>query len=179
LTFITLKELRMPARPDHATRSDELAREQSLIELEQAVADCEQFAGDRDQGRIDYEQLHHDEARRSDAESAGHPSHPIVDDRQARIDRQQLSRDGRQEALDDAQRGRDEQQEALDDARMVLELPISAPPDAAGAVQRDAIDRAVAARERAEAHLMRAQGSIVRAQAAEARARAFVSPDAR
>lgn len=165
----------MPAQSDHATRSTELPREQSLIELEQAVADREQFVGDRDQTRISHEQCDHDEARRSDARSTPWPSNPILDDRQTRIDRQQLSRDIGQEALDDAQRGRDEQQEALDKAWLVLELSADAPPDLAGEAARlSALGRAVAARKRAEAHLIRAQASMIRAQAAEARAQAFI-----
>jgi hypothetical protein len=172
----------MHAPSDHATRSNELAREQSLIELEQAVADREQLVGDRDQTRINDEQLHRDGTHRHTASLPGHRPNPILDDlHQARIDREQVSRDVGQEALDHAQRERDEQQEALDEARLVFELPFSAPADdtapadatSEDVVRQGAIDRAVAARGRAEAHLIRAQASLVRAQAAEARARAF------
>lgn len=169
----------MPASSDRETRSDEVAREQSLIQLEQAIADCAQLVGDRDQARIDHAQLERDVAHRNDLGQATHRPDGLLAVRQARSDREQLSRDVGQEALDEAQRGRDEQQEDLDQAWLVLELPVNAPPHATSEdiVRQGALDRAVAARGRAEAHLIRAHASMTRAQAAEARARALTEPE--
>lgn len=55
------EEPRMSHQSDQALRTEELAKEQSLAELEQAIGDREQLAGDRDQARIDHEQLGHDQ----------------------------------------------------------------------------------------------------------------------
>ncbi len=172
---MTAKKRPKAARSEQATRSIELAREQSLTELEQALADREQLSGDRDQIRIDLEQFNHDEQREIDVSTNGYTANPVLDDRQDRIDREQLTRDIGQEALDHAQGGRDSQQTALDEARIVLELPSAAEPAAtdANALRRGAIDRAAAGRVRAEAALIRAQAAMLRAQSAEARARAF------
>ncbi len=160
---------------EQATRSVELAREQSLTELEQALADREQLTGDRDQIRIDQEQFNHDEQREIDVSANGDAPNPVLDDRQDRIDREQLTRDIGQESLDHAQWGLDSQQAALDGARIVLELPSEAEPAAtdANALRRGAIDRAAAGRVRAEAALVRAQAAMLRAESAEARAHAF------
>ncbi len=123
---MTAKKHPRAARSEQATRSIELAREQSLTELEQALADREQLSGDRDQIRIDQEQFNHDEQREIDVSTNGYAPNPVLDDRQDRIDREQLTRDIGQEALDHAQWGRDSQQVALDEARIVLELPSGA-----------------------------------------------------
>jgi hypothetical protein len=139
----------MKDHPHEPMRSEELAREQSLSELEQAIGDREQFTGDRDQARIDHEQTNHDKQRR-DAAGTDRRLAPILDDRQARIDREQVSRDVNQEALDHAQQGRDNQQEALDETRAMLDLPASEQPKVAnaGEIRQGAIDRAVAGRAR-------------------------------
>ena len=159
------------AEPGEPARAEELAREQSLTELQQALGDREQLVGDRDQVRIDQLQLHHDEARQAGA--GKDRLAPILDDRQARIDREQFSRDVNQEGLDHAQAERDNQQTSLDAARMTLSLPIGEQPEVAdaAALQRGAMDRAAAARKRAEAAVARAQAAVLRAEAAESRAR--------
>ena len=54
---------------DQPARDEELAREQSIAELEQAIGDREQFAGDRDQARIDQEQVRQDHQRQDVAAS--------------------------------------------------------------------------------------------------------------
>src|ERR1700733_3215880 len=142
------EEPQMRKQIDQPARSEELAREQALTELEQAIGDREQFAGDRDQARIDQQQLSHDQQRLEAATSDRH-ERPILDDRQARIDREQLSRDVNQESLDNAQHGRDVQQEALDETRAILSLPTSEQPVVADAatIRRGAMERAAAARE--------------------------------
>jgi hypothetical protein len=139
----------MPKESDQPKRALELAREQSLTELEQAIGDREQLGADRDQARIDQEQFHHDEQRHADSITGRRPAR-ILDDRQARIDREQATRDVGQEALDHAQEGRDNQQEALDETRVMLHLPTSEQPHAAdpSAIQRGASERASAARAR-------------------------------
>ena len=91
----------MPKASDQPKRALELAREQSLTELEQAIGDREQLGADRDQARIDHEQFNHDEQRQADAITGQLPAR-IQDDRQARIDREQATRDVGQEALDQA-----------------------------------------------------------------------------
>ena len=163
----------MQKQTDQPERSEELAREQALTELEQAIGDREQFAGDRDQARIDQQQLSHDQ-QREEAATSDTRVRPILDDRQARIDREQVNRDVNQESLDNAQHGRDVQQEALDDTRAMLDLPTSEQPVAAdaGTIRRGAMERASASRERAETALIRAQAAMARAQAAEMRAQA-------
>jgi putative nucleotidyltransferase with HDIG domain len=107
----------MSDRTERLARSEELAREQSLTELEQALGDREQLAGDRVQVRIDHEQRAQDEQRLGET-LAGPGSEARLDDSQARIDREQLNRDVHQETLDRAQEGRDTQQEALDHTRV-------------------------------------------------------------
>lgn len=161
----------MPDHTERTARSAELAREQSLTELEQAIGDREQLGGDRDQVRIDHEQQHQDELRAANA-TGGTGAGAMLDDRQARIDREQLNRDVNQETLDYAQEGRDNQQEALDQTRMLLSLPTSEQPATAdeSAIRRGAIERATAAKVRAESALVRAQASIVRAEALVVRA---------
>jgi hypothetical protein len=128
--------------------------------------------GDRDQLRIDQEQVNQD-GQREHLASTDHPPGRILDDRQARIDRAQASRDVSQEGLDHSQQRRDVQQHALDDARAMLKLPRSEQPDPpdAGTLLRVATERARAARERAEAALSRAHAALKRAEAAEVRAR--------
>src|ERR1700722_9090702 len=86
---IIRKETRMPRKSMPSERSLELAREQSISELEQAIADREQLVGDRDQLRIDQEQLQHDQQREGTTTTGDKPPEPILDDRQARIDREQ------------------------------------------------------------------------------------------
>ncbi len=157
---------------DEPTRSEELAREQSLTELEQAIGDREQLSGDRDQVRIDYAQVAQDEQREQRV-AADQGDDTIFDDRQAQLDRAQLNRDVNQESLDHAQEGRDKQQEALDSTRLVLSLPTSEQPAVAdlSAVRRGAMERALAARVRAETALARAQAAILRAEASDFRAK--------
>jgi len=87
------------------SRKRELAREQSLTDLEQALGEREQLVGDREQSRIDREQLVQDDLRESGAVGDKRQDR-ILADSQARIDREQASRDVSQEARDHAQEGR-------------------------------------------------------------------------
>jgi hypothetical protein len=153
------------------SRKQELAREQSLTDLEQALGEREQLTGDRDQSRIDQEQVAQDDLRESST-IGDEPEGRVLADRQARIDRRQATRNVSQEALDHSQEGRDIQQQALDETRAMLELPTADQPrpDDARTIALEAIDRAHAARARAEAALIRAQAALARAQAAEVRA---------
>jgi hypothetical protein len=75
-------------------------------------------------GRIDHEQVNHDD-RRQHITTSDRREDRINDDRQARIDREQLTRDVSQESIDHAQEGRDNQQQALDRTRTRLNLPTS------------------------------------------------------
>src|ERR1039457_4154550 len=166
------KEPHMPRNHDSPARPRELAKEQSLSELEQAIGDREQLVGDRDQSRIDQEQLSHDDER-GDTTSGAIGEDRILDQLQARIGRQQRNRDISQRGLDHAQVGCDKQQRALDETRQRLNLPTSEQPQPANAsaIHREAIRRARAARERADTALIRAQAAMVRAEDAAIRAR--------
>jgi hypothetical protein len=146
------EEISMSRKTDRKARSRKLAKEQSLTELEQAIGEREQLAGDRDQARIDLEQVDQDE-QRQESTAPDQRVATILDDRQARIDREQVIRDVNQEALDHAQEGRDNQQEALDETRAVINLPASQQPRTAdpSSVHQGAIDRAQAADTRAQA----------------------------
>jgi hypothetical protein len=172
------QERQMPDRTEGMARSQELAREQSLTELEQAIGDREQVAGDRDQMRIDHEQDDQDEQRRSTGGGEGRDA--VLDDRQARIDREQATRDVHQETLDHAQVGRDTQQDALDQTRELLSLPQSEQPATANdsAIRQGAIERATAASVRAQTALVRAQAAVVRAEASVVRAQGMGSGEA-
>jgi hypothetical protein len=153
------------------TRPRELAREQSLSDLEQVVADQEQLRGDQEQAGIDQAQLAID-GRRSLAVVGDEREGRILNDRQARIDRAQVTRDTGQESLDHSQEGRDHQQQALDETRIQFNLPASEQrkaPDTT-TIESNAIKRAHASTQRAQAALTRARGAVARAEAATIRA---------
>ena len=165
-------------RSNTVPRKRELAKEQSLSDLEQALGDRAQLVGDREQSLIDHEQVVLDDQR--DQRAIGsQPGDRLLGDGQARIDREQVTRDVDQEALDHSQLGRDNQQAALDETRAMLDLPTASQPTpaTAGIIRAGSSARAVAARERAEDALIRAQAALVRAEAAAVRARAGVAED--
>jgi hypothetical protein len=153
------------------TRPQELAREQSLTDLGQVVADQEQLRGDQEQAGIDQAQLEID-GRRNLAEAGDEREGRILNDRQARIDRAQVTRDTGQESLDHSQEGRDHQQHALDETRIQFNLPAKEQPQAPDTttIESNAIKRAHAATQRAQAALARARGAVTRAEATTIRA---------
>jgi hypothetical protein len=158
---------------DKGTPRADLAQEQSLADLEQALGDREQLLGDRGQARGERAQVRLDDER-EDEDRDDLSSAKLFDARQARLDRDQATQDTQQEALDSAQIGRDVHQEAIDNLRKVHGLPLSQQPKPPGVaqLQRDADERARAARGRAEASLLRARAALMRAEAALARTRA-------
>jgi len=96
----------------------------------------------------------------------------ILDDRQARIDRQQRNRDISQRASTTPRWGATSSSGHSTKTRLRLNLPTSEQPQPANAsaIHREAIRRARAARERADTALIRAEAAMVRAEDAAIRA---------
>ena len=155
-----------------------LGQEQSLADLEQAFGNREQLLGDRAQAKVDEDQIQLD-TDREEAHAGDSAAARVLDDRQSRVNRAQATQDTQQQALDGSQAGRDVQQHAMDDLREVHGLPLSEQPEprTPSKLQRDAYQRAKAARERAEAALLRAQADLLRADAVENRTRHDAGPD--
>jgi hypothetical protein len=164
------------ASADSRTRQQHgLDQEQTLVDLDQSIAEREQVRADCDQQRLDEAQvaLDTDTPGSDDNDRAAVAS---VNRRQAELGLAQDRSDAHQTQLDDNQRAHDLRRNVLDEQQAPLDHPANANPiipevPASAARERDRAlhRRAVAAVARAEQAHQRATEALERVEAYERR----------